>query len=262
MFAHHMDMLSFNPVKIPQANTVQNREFILSKRPIILATLFTALLFFCGLVQALGKNTQKVKEATEVLRQVMAIPEDSMPPALLHDAHAIAIIPGVIKVGFVVGGRYGSGIMALRDDAGQWSNPCFITLTGGSIGWQAGAQSTDVILVFKSKRSIEGIMEGKFTLGADAAIAAGPVGRRAEAATDTQLKVEVYSYSRSRGLFVGMSLEGAALQINEDANAAFYGMDGISPKEIFAGTDLKVPEAGVVFKEALTQYSLAAEKEF
>lgn len=180
-------------------------------------------------------ETRKVDEAAGVLKDIMAIPEKGIPPALLNDAYGIAVVPGVIKVGFIIGGRYGSGVLMVRDKEGKWSQPAFVSLAGGGIGWQIGAQSTDIILVFKSRRSVDGIMKGKFTLGADAAVAAGPVGRRVEAATDLKLKAEIYSYSRSRGLFAGISLEGAALQIDDDANAAFYGRKDIQTEEILTG---------------------------
>jgi lipid-binding SYLF domain-containing protein len=161
----------------------------------------------------------------------------------------------VIKVGFVVGGRHGRGVLLIREKRTGWSNPVFVSITGGSVGWQIGAQSTDVILVFKSMKSIDGIMKGKFTLGADAAIAAGPVGRRAEAATDVQLKAEIYSYSRSRGLFAGVSVEGAALQIDDEANADFYGKEGIRAEEFLKGSQIPSPPAAIRLKESLAKHT-------
>lgn len=139
----------------------------------------------------------RLHSATDVLHQISEIPENAIPPELLANAYGIAVIPGVIKAGFVVGGRWGKGVIAVRQDSG-WSNPSFITLAGGSIGWQIGAQSTDIILVFKTRRGVENLAASKVTLGADAAVAAGPVGRQASAATDAQMKAEIYSYSRSR----------------------------------------------------------------
>lgn len=180
-------------------------------------------------------GTKKVYEAAGVVKEIMAIPEKGIPPVLLGDAYGIAVIPGVIKLGFIVGGRYGTGVLMVRDRDGTWSPPAFISLAGGGIGWQIGAQSTDFILVFKNRRSIDGIMKGKFTLGADAAVAAGPVGRNLEAATDVKLKSEIYAYSRSRGLFAGVSLEGAALQIDDETDAAFYGKKDIHAGDILAG---------------------------
>jgi lipid-binding SYLF domain-containing protein len=190
----------------------------------------------------------------------MDIPEKTIPPSLLRNARAIVVIPGVIKVGFVIGGRFGRGIMVVRTNKGQWSNPSFVTFTGGSIGWQIGAQSTDVILVFKSNKSVEGVTKGKFTLGADAAIAAGPVGRQAEAATDVELKAEIYSYSRSRGLFAGISFEGAALQIDDDSNAAFYNKKGIDPGDIFKNKTPRPPAVANKFKKALRKSAAGAKK--
>jgi len=147
------------------------------------------LLLTVSVSTALADETsKKVRQAADVAREIIELPEKGIPSALLKDAYGIAIIPGVIKVGFVVGGRHGTGILMVRTEGGGWSNPVFVSLTGGSVGWQIGAESTDVVLVFKSRRSIDGILKGKFTLGADAAVAAGPVGRSAEAGTDITLK--------------------------------------------------------------------------
>jgi lipid-binding SYLF domain-containing protein len=197
----------------------------------------------------------KVDDSIDVLKAIEGIPEKGIPPALLRNANGIAIIPNVIKAGFVLGGRYGTGILVVRNGEGRWSNPSFISITGGSIGWQIGVQGIDIILVFKSSRSIEHIMTGKFTLGADASIAAGPVGREASAATDVQLKSEIYSYSRSRGLFAGLSIAGAVLKIDNDANGNYYGVRNITAREIFRKKDLKVPEEVETLKRLLTEYS-------
>jgi lipid-binding SYLF domain-containing protein len=197
---------------------------------------------------------KRVEEATEVLNEIMAIPEKGIPPALLRDAEGIAIIPRVIKVGFVIGGRHGKGIMVVKNDKGEWSYPFFISFTGGSIGWQIGAQSTDIILVFRTKRSVDGIIRGKFTLGADASIAAGPVGRHAEAGTDIELKAEILSYSRSRGIFAGVSLEGSTLQMDYDSNEEFYRRSGISLTEIINRKTGVLPEPARVFLNTLKKY--------
>ncbi|GFO69581.1 hypothetical protein GMLC_31600 [Geomonas limicola] len=181
------------------------------------------------------KEGQKVEECIDVVKAVKAMPEEGIPQALLNNAHAIAIIPGVIKVGFVIGGRYGTGILTVRNEKGEWSDPVFVKIAGGSLGWQIGAQSTDLILVFKSKASVNGILRGKFTLGADASVAAGPVGRSASGATDVMLKSEIFSYSRSRGLFAGLALDGAGITIDDDANASFYGKPDLAAKDIISG---------------------------
>lgn len=165
---------------------------------------------------------QTLQEAAQVLEDTRALRVQAIPDALLADAQAVAVVPSVTKVGLIVGGRHGRGIVVVRDKDGAWTSPTFIELVGGSVGWQVGVQRTDVVLVFKNKQGIDSLLEGnKFTLGADAAVAAGPVGRQASAATDEQLKAEVYSYSRSRGLFAGASLEGCMLAVDEAATTAF-----------------------------------------
>lgn len=175
----------------------------------------------------------KINAAGEVLREITGIPE-GISPDLLANAYGIVVIPGTIKLGFFLGGQYGSGIAMMRAEDGTWSNPSYIYLAGGSFGLQFGAVSSDIILVFKTRKSIMGITKGNFTLGADAAVAAGPVGRRAVAATDWQLKAEIYSYARSRGFFAGVSLDGSVLAIDRSANAKFYSSPGISAEEVFA----------------------------
>lgn len=212
------------------------------KRIVIMVVAFS--MFFTVIsspAKADNAGIVKIDDAVEVLDQTLSIPERGIPPALLGNAEGIAIIPGVIKAGFILGGRYGKGILVVRQKDGSWSNPVFITVAGGSIGWQIGVESIDIILVFKSGRSVEGIMKGKFTLGADASVAAGPVGRQASASTDILLKSEIYSYSRSRGLFAGLALDGAGIQINHDANEAFYGTGYALPADIIGNKKLKVP---------------------
>lgn len=204
---------------------------------------------------ALAKNeNKKVKEASQVLTDIMKIPEKGIPPALLKNAKAVAIIPGVIKGAFMVGGRHGTGVISVRNDSGAWSDPLFVSITGGSIGWQVGGTSTDLILVFKNLKDVESLLKGKFTLGADAAVAAGPVGRKAEAATDVMLKSGILSYSRSKGLFAGVALEGAALLIDQDANHAYYHKP-VSSEDILAGKAGKKSPGTKTLQQKLAQYS-------
>lgn len=165
---------------------------------------------------------QTVDSATNVLDEIMAVPAKQIPQSLLTDARAVAIIPNVVKGGFVVGVRHGRGVVLVRDDTGSWHPPMFVSLTGGSVGWQAGIQSTDVVLVFRTRKSIDGLMTGKLTIGVDAAAAAGPVGRQASAATDARLGAEILSYSRSRGLFAGVSIDGSMMQLDHSAGGAYY----------------------------------------
>ncbi|MBI5445606.1 MAG: lipid-binding SYLF domain-containing protein [Deltaproteobacteria bacterium] len=213
-----------------------------------------ALLFASAAGAAENAELKKAQSAAEVLKEIQAVPEKGIPPALLANAHGVAVFPGLVKVGLTVGGEYGSGVLLVRNEQGEWSNPVFVRLIGGSVGFQIGAQSSDVILVFKTAKSIEGVMNGKFTLGADAAVAAGPVGRRAEAATDVMLKAEILSYSRSRGLFAGVSLQGAVLTINEKADDAFYGAEGVTVKDVLAGK-VEAPPVADTLRRMMSEYS-------
>jgi lipid-binding SYLF domain-containing protein len=201
---------------------------------------------------AATKEEKRVADATDVIDQLLRIPEQSIPPSLLARAYAIAVIPNVVKVGFGLGARRGKGVLVVRQEDNTWSNPAFVALTGGSLGFQIGAQSTDVILVFKTRHGVEGIANGKLTLGADASIAAGPVGRSTAAATDLQFRAEVYSYSRSRGLFAGVALEGAGVTMDRKANAAFYGSSSITPEQIFASSGNAAPAVANNFVQLLT----------
>ncbi len=204
-------------------------------------------------------ETAKINASTEVLQEITGIPE-GISPTLLSNSYGIVIIPGTIKLGFFFGGQYGSGIAMVRNEDGSWSNPSFVYLAGGSFGLQFGAVSSDIILVFKTKKSVIGMAKGNFTLGADAAVAAGPVGRRAVASTDWQLKAEIYSYARSRGLFAGISLDGSVLAIDTGANAAFYGTPGVSASEVFASAPSASP-AVIRMKSFLSKISSIPAKD-
>lgn len=207
-----------------------------------------------GNARAGEQENARANNAVRVLKEIMMAPDKRLPADLMHDAHAIAVIPDVIKAGFVIGGRHGAGLLSVKTADGTWSNPSFVSMTGGSIGFQAGVSSTDVILVFRTQRGVDSIVHGKFTLGADASVAAGPVGRNAQAATDAQLKAEIYSYSRSRGLFAGVALDGSVLSIDNGANQAVYGQ-GVTPRRIFAGGVSNVPNAVVDFRDRLEEYT-------
>jgi lipid-binding SYLF domain-containing protein len=180
------------------------------------------------------RETAAIDSAGEVLKVLAGTPDQGIPRNLLENAQGIAIIPGVLKAGFVVGGRHGRGVVLARGANGVWSNPVFLSLNGGSIGWQIGVQSTDVVLVFKTRQSLDRILKGKgkLTLGADLAVAAGSVGRQAEADTDAKLRAEIYSYSRSRGLFAGLSVEGAGLTVEHLATRTFYHIEGRGPVDM------------------------------
>ena len=213
-----------------------------------------ALLLLTVALPALAGQIEdkRANEASRVLGEILRIPEQSVPSSLLQEAQAIAVIPDVVKASFVVGGRRGRGLIAIRGSDGSWSHPSFITLTGGSFGFQAGVQSADVILVFRSARGVDSIVNGKFTLGADASVAAGPVGRSAQASTDEKLKAEIYSYSRARGLFAGVSLDGTRLGIDNKSNQAVYGQ-GNTARAIFEGRAGAGSDAMVGFRDKLEE---------
>ena len=227
-------------------------------RKIILAVSVMALGVWLLLPASLSAGVceeAKVQASTAVIREIMDIPECEIPPSLLHMAKGIAIFPDLLKAGFIFGGRYGTGVLLVRNEDGSWGNPVFFRLIGGSFGWQFGAQSSDIVLVLKSIRSLDAIYGGKFTLGGDASIAAGPVGRHAEADTDILLRAEILSYSRSRGLFLGLSLEGAAIQVDYGSTAAFYNMPGLLPMDISRNRNAPVPAAANELKRVLDWYS-------
>jgi len=209
---------------------------------------------FCVGARAGTQEIARAENALRVLKEIMQAPDKRVPANLIQDAQAIAVIPDVIKAGLIIGGRHGVGLISVKGANGTWSNPSYVSMSGGSIGFQIGVQSTDAILVFRTQRGVDSIVHGKFTLGADASVAAGPVGRDAHAATDAQLKAEIYSYSRSRGLFAGVALDGSVLAIDNDANQAVYG-DGMTPRRIFAGEVSNVPNAVVDFRDRLEEYT-------
>ncbi len=183
-----------------------------------------------------AREAQTIEQCLAVLTDMQAMPDLGIPDWLLQRAEGIAILPEVVKAGAFLGGRGGTGVLLLRQADGSWSNPLFIGIGAGSIGWQFGVQASDIVLVFTTRQSIEGIGDGKVTLGGEAAAVAGPVGRSASAATSMTFDAEVYSYSRARGLFAGVSLEGSVLFIRDGANARFYGKSGVIASDIIAPT--------------------------
>jgi lipid-binding SYLF domain-containing protein len=174
-------------------------------------------------VLASAREEARLIECSGVLEELFAQRDTAIPEKLMAHAYGVAVIPNVVKVAAVIGGRRGSGAMVVRDESGKFSDPIMVSLTGGNIGWQIGVQSTDIVLVFTTKKGVEGIADGKLTLGADASVAAGPVGRAASAGTDQNFSAEVYSYSRNRGLFAGVALDGSILAIDSKSNKRLYG---------------------------------------
>jgi lipid-binding SYLF domain-containing protein len=204
----------------------------------ILRNLQVTALALIGITAATAANAQARLEArmlvvTEVIEEQQQQIDQRIPQYLLQRAYGIAVFPGVDKIAFVLGGRRGSGVMSVRDDAGQFTNPVFVTLTGGGVGWQAGYQKSDVVLVFTTRKGVEQFNSGTVTLGGNASVAAGPLGRAGEAAISNS--AEVFSYSRNKGLFAGVSLDGTALSVNHRENRLFYKQSEVDPEDIISG---------------------------
>jgi lipid-binding SYLF domain-containing protein len=197
-----------------------------------------------------AREEAKLIEASGVLEELQGQRDTYIPDRLLSRAYGIAVIPNVIKVAAVVGGRRGTGALVVRDANGKFSDPIMVSITGGNVGWQIGVQSTDIVLVFTTRKSIEGIADGKLTLGGDASVAAGPVGRAASAATDQNFTAEVYSYSRNRGLFAGVSVDGSVIAIDSKSNTRLYGKKAPAT-DIIAGQVTTEADAANRFQRAI-----------
>jgi lipid-binding SYLF domain-containing protein len=222
----------------------------------IRTSLFTALAGLALAVSATGAHAQAREEgklllASQVLEEQRDDGDRRIPSWLLERAYGIAVIPDLTKIAFFAGGRRGNGVLVIRDKDGSFTNPIFVTLTGGSFGFQWGVQSTDIVLVFTSKKGIEGITGGKVTLGGDASVSAGPVGRESSAATDMTFKAEVYSYSRSRGVFAGLAIDGSVISIDDDENDVFYRKKDVRAADIISGATTTNDDAARRFLTAI-----------
>ena len=201
------------------------------------------------------ESAKRLNDAAQVFSEVMSAPDKGIPQEMLEHAHCIVIVPDLKTAAFIVGGKYGKGYLSCRSKSGVgWSAPASVRIEGGSVGFQIGGSSTDLIMLVMNERGADKLLESKFTLGAEGSVAAGPVGRTAQASTDAQLRAEIYSYSRARGLFAGAALDGSVISIDNDANQAVYG-DGMTPRRIFAGGVGNVPNAVVDFRDRLEEYT-------
>ncbi|MGE0813988.1 MAG: lipid-binding SYLF domain-containing protein [Vicinamibacterales bacterium] len=197
-------------------------------------------------------ETERLQKSVGVLRELVSTPDDAIPEHILDRAEAVVVIPTLVKGGFILGAEHGKGVMSVRDRAtGRWSLPSFVQITGGSIGWQIGVQSTDLVLLVMNADGVDELLRSEFKLGANASVAAGPVGRSAEASTDATMSAKILAYSRSKGLFAGLSLQGAALKDDAEANGNFYGREQ-SAREVFAMPTTPAPEAAAAWLSALT----------
>ena len=206
-------------------------------------------LFLVSGAWADGSKQRKILRTSQfVLEEIQKSPDQQIPMNLISKAKAIIVFPTMLKAGFFVGARYGKGIASVRaKETGEWGPPAFLFTTGGSFGFQFGAQAIDLILLVMSQRGLEGLLNEQFTLGGDIAISAGPVGRHAEASADVFMQGEIYSYSRSKGLFGGVSLKGTIITSDSDANLTYYGHPYTSKEILLTKQVRKVPESGKQF---------------
>jgi SH3 domain-containing YSC84-like protein 1 len=223
-------------------------------------TLLTILLVFPIVASAQKSNSKEIssaantaQKATKALDDIMSVPDKSIPTDLIKRAKAVAVFPNVVKGAFIIGGQGGKGVISQRI-GGSWGPPAVFKLGGGSIGFQAGGSSTDIVLLFMTDDSLKNLLEDKFEIGAEATAAAGPVGRTARATTDAQLQAAILSYSRSKGLFAGIALTGAVISPDDDANQALYSAPA---KGLLTGTNTTatIPPATKPFQQALERYS-------
>lgn len=207
-------------------------------------------------VKKINEATARSQKAARVFTEIMAAPDKAIPKDLIDKAEAVAVFPNVIKAGFIIGGRGGSGVISRRVKGG-WSAPAFFKLGGGSVGLQIGASSTDFVLLFMNEDALKGLLEDKLEIGGEGSIAAGPVGRAASASTNVTLDAGILSYSRSKGLFAGLELKGVVIDPDNDDNEAVYGMKA---SDILTGSNnlsiAKMPAGVRIFPRTLSRYSV------
>ena len=204
-----------------------------------------------------GKVAERVQAAADVLNDIQGAPDKGIPQEVLGSSECVAVVPGLLKGGFIVGAKYGRGLASCRTPQG-WSAPAFFTVTGGSFGFQIGGQAVDLVMLVMNKDGMKHLLSSEFALGADASVAAGPVGRHAEGNTDWKMRAEVLTYSRARGLFAGVSLNGAVIKQDKDSTREFYGR--MVPFRTSLTGEIPPPESANVFLRMLSQWAVAAAK--
>ena len=216
--------------------------------PLVLATLSLAW----PVMAVAGEHADRLNESATTLKEIMQAEDKGIPRDLLQKASCAIVVPGVKKGAFIVGGKYGRGFASCRREGG-WSAPAGVRVEGGSVGFQIGGSETDVIMLVMSQRGMDRLLSTKFTLGGDASVAGGPVGRSTTAQTDAGMRADILSWSRARGVFAGIALDGATLRPDEDANEELYGNKALSNKEILSGS-VKAPAAGAELIGLLAKY--------
>jgi len=225
---------------------------------ILAVTTLIAIASLTAIASDREDDVNRTQKAAQVFKEIMSTPDQGIPSNLLESAKCIAIIPGDKKFAFIFGGSYGRGLATCRTEHG-WSAPMFVAIDGGSVGYQIGGSSTDIVMLFMNDHALQSLMSDKFKLGADASVAAGPVGRNAAAGTDLKLNAEILSYSRSKGVFAGVSLDGAAMQADKSGDKAMYG-DDVNRHEILNGK-VAVPASARELVEELGGYAHVAKAE-
>jgi lipid-binding SYLF domain-containing protein len=202
-----------------------------------------------GMLYAAESAATRLQASAKVLNEIMSAPDKGIPQDLLAKAQCIVVVPGLKKGAFIVGAKYGKGFMSCRGSGGGWSAPAAVRVEGGSVGFQIGGSETDVVMLVMNERGAEKLLSSKFTLGADASVAAGPVGRSSSAETDAKMQAEILTYSRSRGVFAGLALDGATLRPDNEANRELYGAGGSSNRDIVMGNTNPPPAASALIAE-------------
>ena len=206
-----------------------------------------------------AKIAERLTASSQVIEEIMATPDKSIPGGILAGASCVVVIPSFKKGAFVVGAQYGQGVATCRTPSGKWSAPVCVQLTGGSFGFQIGGQATDLVLIAMNQQGLQAMLKNKVKLGADAAASAGPVGRNAQAGTDWKLNAEFLSYSRSKGLFAGIDLDGTVLSQNQEGTTALYG-SAIPFNTILGGNEATPPEARP-FVRTVAKYFVVAKNQ-
>jgi len=220
--------------------------------------LVAGLAFSTSLLAIDNDSAKRLGEAASVFSEVMDAPDKGIPQELLEKAHCIVIVPGLKTAAFLVGGKYGKGYLSCRNKGGSgWSAPATVRIEGGSVGFQIGGSTTDLIMLVMSERGADKLLSSKFTLGAEGSVAAGPVGRTATAQTDAQLHAEILSWSRSQGLFAGLALEGATLREDLDDNATLYGKK--LENRFIVTSGMRVPRSAAALIDLLDKHSMRRE---
>ena len=223
----------------------------------LLLTLLVSLCSFSFAADEETKAAERVQAAADVLNDIQGAPDKGIPQEVLSSAECVAVVPSMLKAGFIVGAKYGRGLASCRTEKG-WSAPAFFVVTGGSFGFQIGGQAVDLVMLIMNKDGMKHLLSSEFALGADASVAAGPVGRHAEGNTDWKMRAEVLTYSRARGLFAGISLNGAQIKQDKDSTREFYGR--MVPFRTSLTGEIEPPAGANAFLTSLAQWAQAAAK--